>query len=86
MPRIGVNGIELYYDLTGPENAPVLVLSNGIMMGTASWVYQKTALNTHLRVLLYDCRGMWQSDHPRGALFDGTACGRLSRLAGCVAD
>lgn len=64
MPRIGVNGIELYYDLTGPENAPVLVLSNGIMMGTASWVYQKTALNTHLRVLLYDCRGMWQSDHP----------------------
>ncbi len=66
MPRIKVNDIHLYYELSGPENAPVLVLSNGIMMGTASWMYQKTALEQHLRVLLYDCRGMWQSDHPQG--------------------
>jgi 3-oxoadipate enol-lactonase len=64
MPKIPVNGINLYYEISGPEGAPVLVLSNGIMMGTASWVYQKTALEKHLRVLLYDCRGMWQSDHP----------------------
>jgi pimeloyl-ACP methyl ester carboxylesterase len=66
VPRIKVNDIELYYELSGPENAPVLVLSNGIMMGTASWLYQKAALERHLRVLLYDCRGMWQSDHPEG--------------------
>ncbi len=64
MPKIPINGINLYYELSGPEDAAVLVLSNGIMMGTASWVYQKTALEKHLRVLLYDCRGMWQSDHP----------------------
>ncbi len=66
MPKIGVNGIELYYELSGPADAPVLVLSNGIMMGTASWAFQKAALEKHLRVLLYDCRGMWQSDHPEG--------------------
>ncbi len=66
MPRIDVNGIELFYDLSGPKDAPVLVLSNGIMMGTASWAYQKTSLQKHLRVLLYDCRGMWQSEHPEG--------------------
>jgi 3-oxoadipate enol-lactonase len=64
MPRIGVNDIEIYYELSGPDNAPVLVLSNGIMMSTASWAYQKAVLNQYLRVLLYDCRGMWQSDHP----------------------
>lgn len=64
MPRIGVNDIEIYYELSGPETAPVLVLSNGIMMSTASWAYQKAVLNQHLRILLYDCRGMWQSDHP----------------------
>jgi 3-oxoadipate enol-lactonase len=66
VPRITINSIELYYELSGPADAPVLVLSNGIMMGTASWVYQKAVLERHLQVLLYDCRGMWQSDHPEG--------------------
>ncbi len=64
MPRIGVSDIEIFYEISGPGKAPVLVLSNGIMMSTASWAYQKAALNQHLRILLYDCRGMWQSDHP----------------------
>jgi len=66
VPRITVNNIDLYYELSGPKDAPVLVLSNGIMMGTASWAYQKAVLERHLQVLLYDCRGMWQSDHPEG--------------------
>jgi len=66
MPKIAANGINIYYELSGPEGAPVLVLSNGIMMSTASWAFQKAALEQHLRVLLYDCRGMWQSDHPEG--------------------
>lgn len=66
MPRVNVNGIEIYYEITGPEDGPVLVLSNGIMMSTASWAYQKAELSHHLRVLLYDCRGMWKSEHPDG--------------------
>jgi 3-oxoadipate enol-lactonase len=66
VPRITINSIDLYYELSGPEGAPVLVLSNGIMMGTASWAYQKAVLERHLQILLYDCRGMWQSDHPEG--------------------
>ena len=66
MPKTSVNGIDLYYEISGPEGAPVLVLSNGIMMSTASWAYQKAGLEKYLRVLLYDCRGMWQSDHPEG--------------------
>jgi pimeloyl-ACP methyl ester carboxylesterase len=65
MPTINANGINLYYELHGPENAPVLVLNNGIIMNAAgSWVFQTKALSSHYRVLQYDCRGQGQSDHP----------------------
>ncbi|MCL4488768.1 MAG: alpha/beta hydrolase [Chloroflexi bacterium] len=64
MPRIQANGIQLYYELHGPADADVLVLSNGILMSTASWPFQTPVLSKHYRLLLYDCRGQWQSDHP----------------------
>ncbi|MDX9865076.1 MAG: alpha/beta hydrolase [Anaerolineaceae bacterium] len=66
MPKAVVNGIEMYYELHGPEEAEVVVLSNGVLMSTASWAFQTAALANKFRVLLYDCRGMWQSDHPEG--------------------
>lgn len=66
MPQVQVNGIHLYYELHGPEKAGVLVLSNGILMSTTSWAFQTPALSRHYRLLLYDCRGMGQSDHPPG--------------------
>jgi 3-oxoadipate enol-lactonase len=66
MPRVDANGIELYYELHGPEDAEVLVLSNGVLMSTISWAFQTRVLSQHYRLLLYDCRGMWQSDHPPG--------------------
>ncbi len=65
MPHIRVNDINLYYELHGSPNAPVLVLNNGIIMNAASsWVFQTKALSAHYRVLQYDCRGQGQSDHP----------------------
>ena len=66
MPRARANNIELYYELHGPEDANVLVLSNGVLMSTASWAFQTSVLSQQYRLLLYDCRGMWQSDHPPG--------------------
>jgi 3-oxoadipate enol-lactonase len=66
MPFIEANGIQLYYEMHGPEDAEVLVLSNGVLMSTASWAFQTPVLSQHYRVLLYDCRGMWQSEHPPG--------------------
>jgi 3-oxoadipate enol-lactonase len=88
MPRVEANGIEIYYELHGPEEADVLVLSNGVLMSTASWALQTPILSQHYRLLLYDCRGMWQSEHPPGpyamelhaddlaALMDRLAVGR----------
>lgn len=64
MPLQTVNGINLYYELHGPEQADVIVLSNGIFMSAGSWGYQVAEFKKHFRVLVYDCRGMWQSDHP----------------------
>ncbi len=66
MPSLRANGIELYYELHGPEDADLLVLSNGVLMSTASWAFQTPVLSQHYRLLLYDCRGMWQSEHPPG--------------------
>ncbi|MCC7206748.1 MAG: 3-oxoadipate enol-lactonase, partial [Anaerolineae bacterium] len=41
MPKIDVSGISFYYELHGPEDAPVLVLNNGILMNAAtSWAFQ----------------------------------------------
>jgi 3-oxoadipate enol-lactonase len=65
MPKIQTNGVELYYELHGAEDAPLLVLNNGIIMNAAgSWVFQTQALSKHYRVLQYDCRGQGQSEHP----------------------
>lgn len=66
MPTLEVNGIELYYELHGPGGGDVVVLSNGILMSTASWAFQLPVISRQYRLLLYDCRGMWQSDHPPG--------------------
>jgi 3-oxoadipate enol-lactonase len=67
MPTIHANGIDIYYEQHGWDKpGDVLVLSNGILMSTASWACQTPMLSRHCRLLLYDCRGMWQSEHPSG--------------------
>lgn len=67
MPKLPANGTNLYYELHGPDGADVLVLNNGILMSAAnSWGFQTPTLSRRYRVLLYDCRGQGQSDHPAG--------------------
>jgi 3-oxoadipate enol-lactonase len=65
MPKIQANNVELYYELHGAEDAPLLVLNNGILMNAAgSWIFQTEALSKRYRLLQYDCRGQGQSEHP----------------------
>lgn len=67
MSQIHANGTTLYYELHGPEQAPLLVLNNGIIMNAASsWAFQTATLAKHYRILQYDCRGQGQSEHPVG--------------------
>jgi 3-oxoadipate enol-lactonase len=81
MPKIQANGVELYYELHGAEDAPLLVLNNGILMNAAgSWIFQTEALSKRYRVLQYDCRGQGQSEHPDEAYTMGMHADDLAAL------
>ncbi len=65
MPFLSLGETQFYYELHGSQNAPVLVLNNGIIMNAAtSWAYQTKTFAQHYQVLQYDMRGQGQSDHP----------------------
>lgn len=66
MSSIQINGVTLHYEWHGPEDAPVVVLSNGVLANTASWFNQTPVLSKRFRLLLYDCRGQGRSEHPAG--------------------
>jgi 3-oxoadipate enol-lactonase len=67
VPNIQINGTNLYYEIHGSGDAPVLVLNNGIIKNAAtSWGFQTPTLAKQYRLLQYDLRGQGQSDHPEG--------------------
>ena len=37
MPTINANGVTLFYEIKGPEDAPVLVLSNSLGSSLTMW-------------------------------------------------
>lgn len=58
--------VRLAYELSGPEQSSVLVLSNSMGTTLAMWDQQLAALTRHLRVLRYDHRGHGASEAPPG--------------------
>jgi len=66
MPKLSVNGLELYYQMEGPEQGPVLVLANGIFQRVEAWEPFMPHL-ARFRVLRYDMRGQGRSGAPEGA-------------------
>jgi 3-carboxy-cis,cis-muconate cycloisomerase/3-oxoadipate enol-lactonase len=74
----------LAYELSGPEQAPVLVLSNSMGTTTAMWDGQVGPLAERLRVLRYDHRGHGASEVPPGPYrieqLGGDLLGLLDRL------
>lgn len=52
---------ELHYQLEGPVDAPVLVLSNSLGTDLHMWDTQMPVFTRHFRVLRYDTRGHGQS-------------------------
>lgn len=53
--------MNLHYELTGPENAPVIVLSNSIGTDLSLWDAQVPTLSDRFRVLRYDQHGHGRS-------------------------
>ncbi len=82
--------VELHYRFDGPEDAPVLVLSNSLGTALDMWDDQMPTLAEHFRVLRYDQRGHGRSPSPPGpysieelaadalALLDGIGLDRVS--------
>src|SRR5919206_3972938 len=62
MPLIPANGVELFYDLTGPDDAPVVAFSNSIGSTIEMWDAQARALAGRYRCLRYDARGHGRSE------------------------
>ena len=69
-----VNGNTVYYEISGPEDAPVVMFSQSLACSSAMWKPQVAALEGSFRVLRYDTRGHGGSAAPAGDYrFDGAA-------------
>ena len=64
MPRVCVNGLELYYEIEG-DGEPV-VLIPGFAAGGWIWFKQTADLSRSFRVIIFDPRGVSASDKPEG--------------------
>lgn len=61
MPTVKLADGELNYQLDGPADAPVLVLSNSLGTDLRMWDTQVPAFTRHFQVLRYDTRGHGRS-------------------------
>jgi 3-oxoadipate enol-lactonase len=64
--KIKANGININYQIDGPEGAPWIVLSNSLATTLAMWDQQAADLKAQYRVLRYDQRGHGETDAPAG--------------------
>ncbi len=61
------DGIRLYYELTGPEEAPVVLQLGGGLFGRHNFGLVNDGFRERFRLLSFDARGYGASDHPREA-------------------
>jgi 3-oxoadipate enol-lactonase len=60
------NGINIHYELEGPESAPVVTLSHSLATDLSMWDPQVDVLKSRYRVLRYDTRGHGGTEVPDG--------------------
>lgn len=63
MPKVNVDGVQIYYEVHG-QGTP-LVLIEGFASTTAIWHPQIPVLSRHCQLILHDLRGQGQSDVPQ---------------------
>lgn len=66
MPFVDAGGVPIFHRRDGPEDGPVLVLSNSLGTDLEMWAPQLPALSARFRVLRYDSRGHGRSGVPPG--------------------
>ena len=66
MPQVEIGGgVRLYYELTGPEEAPVVLQFGGGLFGRHNFGFVNDGFRERFRLLSFDARGYGASDHPR---------------------
>jgi len=68
MPRTTVNGVSLWYELSG--SGPYLVQIGGAVSAHEGYATVTPAMAEHFTVLDYDHRGYGHSDRPAGQVYD----------------
>jgi 3-oxoadipate enol-lactonase len=61
-----MSAVDVHHVVTGPEDAPVVVLSNSLGSTMSMWDAQVDELTRHFRVVRYDTRGHGGSPVPDG--------------------
>ena len=56
--------IEIYYQLSGNENGPKMVLIHGLFLNSDYWKYQLPAFESKYHILRFDLRGHGRSTKP----------------------
>jgi 3-oxoadipate enol-lactonase len=64
--KINTNGININYELSGKEGAPVVMLSHSLACSLVMWQPQMAVLESAFQVLRFDTRGHGDSDAPQG--------------------
>ncbi len=62
MPFITANGVRLFYDITGPGDAPPILFSNSLGTRLEMWDEVVRGLAPYYRCIRYDTRGHGRSD------------------------
>ena len=66
MPDIKADGCTTHVEVAGPEQAPVLMLSNSLGTDLHMWDQQVAPFTRHFRLIRCDRRGHGRSDAPQG--------------------
>jgi 3-oxoadipate enol-lactonase len=66
MPEINADGCPIHVEVEGPQNAPVLMLSNSLGTTLQMWDGQVAPFTQHFRLIRYDRRGHGKSGAPKG--------------------
>ncbi len=64
--RVKANGLNISYELAGPDTAPVVCLSHSLACSGMMWNPQLPELTKRFQVLRFDTRGHGESDAPAG--------------------
>lgn len=68
MATVAANGVELYYEIHGPADAPVLLFTHGAGWDHQQWAPQIAEFSRTYKVVVWDVRGHGRSSCPLGAM------------------